>query len=166
MTVEVVCEHGAFVPGLNRICRNADAITFALTIVAVGALTVASGGAFAAIAIEIGGGTGFLVGASAGGTGVLLGGGGIAVSATVLENLAIGVGAGGLAVAMTRGSGPGNVPNRAHQQRQFNDAWRDCQRQLGRTMGRAERRILHDAISGQGFEGYHEILAECLQLFG
>jgi hypothetical protein len=56
------------------------------------------------------------------------------------------------------------VPDRRRQQREFEDAVHECERQIGRPLSRGERRILHDEISGQGYR-YHEIVEICVDLF-
>ncbi len=60
-TTEITCEHGAWIPGLNRVCRNGDAITAGLSVVAVVALGVATGGLAAGAVISIGGSAGIAI---------------------------------------------------------------------------------------------------------
>lgn len=51
------------------------------------------------------------------------------------------------------------------QNKQFNDARRAAERQLGRTLTKDERTAVHREISGQGY-GYHDIVDEVLGMFG
>jgi RHS repeat-associated protein len=60
---EVVCEHGASIPGLNRICRNSDAIRIGLGIVAIAAVGVAA----TAAVVTVGGASGVMVTIGGGG---------------------------------------------------------------------------------------------------
>jgi RHS repeat-associated protein len=165
---EIECARGDWIPGANFICQHSEGIIQGLTVIAVVALGVATGGA---AVVAIGGSSGIAIGGG-GGALALAGGGTVGGGAIVLSPTAAGALTGSVAglgaliqMASSSNSGGGNnVPNRAHQQTQFEDAWRECQRQVG-TLTRAQRRILHDAITKQGF-GYHEILAECIDLFG
>ncbi len=84
LTVEVVCDHGAFAPGLNRICRNGDALIAGLTVVAVGALGVATGGA---AVVLLGGSAGIMI--PTGGA-LAIAGGGTAGGGIVLSPAAAG----------------------------------------------------------------------------
>jgi RHS repeat-associated protein len=135
-----------------------------LLVVAGGALVVATCLAFCpaiAVSISVGGSAPVLagVGGSVVGTGTTIA---IAISTEVLAGSAGLLAGYGIYMASSSSSGGGS--NHAHQQKQFEDAWRECQRQVG-PLTRAQRRILHDAITGQGFD-YHGILAECIELFG
>ncbi|MBI2710280.1 MAG: RHS repeat-associated core domain-containing protein, partial [Actinobacteria bacterium] len=170
-TVEITCARG---PSLfDSVCRNSDTIIAGLTVVAVLALGVATGGLAYAAVVSVGGSAGIAIPTGGGllslaGGGTLSAGGAIILSpaaAGVLAGTATIAGLGSLSLMAQSSGRPGNVPNRAHQQKQFEDAWRDCQQQVGR-MTRAERRILHDAITKQGVGGYREILTECIELFG
>ncbi|MDF3144432.1 MULTISPECIES: hypothetical protein [unclassified Streptomyces] len=51
------------------------------------------------------------------------------------------------------------------ENREFKDALREIERNLGRDITPAERRALHDRITGQGY-GYHRIVEEGKGLFG
>ncbi len=51
------------------------------------------------------------------------------------------------------------------QNKQFNDAIKDAERQIGRPLSKDERTAVHREISGQGY-GYHEIVSEVLSMFG
>ncbi|NBM18084.1 polymorphic toxin-type HINT domain-containing protein [Streptomyces sp. GC420] len=51
------------------------------------------------------------------------------------------------------------------ENKEFNDALKKIERELGRQVTPAERRILHDRVSGQGY-GYHRIIEEGRGLFG
>ena len=56
----------------------------------------------------------------------------------------------------------GNAPRSSHaQNRQFNEAVRQAERELGRTLSHTERQRLHQAISQQGY-GLQEIVEEAL----
>lgn len=51
------------------------------------------------------------------------------------------------------------------QNKQFNDAIKAAERQLGRTLSKDERSAVHREISGQDY-GYHDIVDEVLGMFG
>jgi len=48
--------------------------------------------------------------------------------------------------------------------RQFDDAVREIERHCGRRLTNDERRMLHDAIHGQGF-GFNDIVREGIEMF-
>ena len=60
---------------------------------------------------------------------------------------------------------PENLPDRAYHDRVFRDAIQRRQGQLRRNIDEGMVRALHGVITGQGF-GFHEIVRECLELFG
>jgi len=70
--------------------------------------------------------------------------------------------AAGTIVQMSSNGTPGN--NQA-QNKQFNDAVRSAERQLGRRLSKDEIRQVHDEITGQNM-GYHEIIETILSMFG
>ena len=49
--------------------------------------------------------------------------------------------------------------------KQFNDAIREIGKAIGRPVTRGERRMIHDAVTGQGL-GYHDIISEGISLLG
>lgn len=59
---------------------------------------------------------------------------------------------------------PGSPQSREVQDKQFQDAVKEIEKQLGKPLSDKERRKLHDHISGQGY-GYHEIIDEGYWLF-
>jgi hypothetical protein len=63
------------------------------------------------------------------------------------------------------GEGRGTPRSNTAQNKQFNDAIREAQRQLGRTLSKDERSSVHREISGQNY-GYHDIIDEVLGMFG
>ena len=63
--------------------------------------------------------------------------------------------------AMQRGTPRGNIA----QNKQFNDAIRSAETQLGRKLSKDERSLVHREISGQDY-GYHDIVDEVLGMFG
>jgi hypothetical protein len=63
---------------------------------------------------------------------------------------------------MSSGGTPGN--NQA-QNKQFRDAVREAERELGRKLDKDEIRRVHDEISGQDM-GYAEIIEAILGMFG
>uniref|UniRef100_UPI001B8BE3D1 hypothetical protein n=1 Tax=Allorhizocola rhizosphaerae TaxID=1872709 RepID=UPI001B8BE3D1 len=70
--------------------------------------------------------------------------------------------AAGTILQMSSNGTPGN--NQA-QNKQFNDAVRNAERQLGRKLDKGEIRRVHDEITGQNM-GYHEIIETILSMFG
>lgn len=65
-----------------------------------------------------------------------------------------------------RGSVGGGTPRtNIAQNKQFNDAIKAAERQLGRTLSKDERSAVHREISGQDY-GYHDIVDEVLGMFG
>jgi len=65
-----------------------------------------------------------------------------------------------------RGSiGDGTPRTNIAQNKQFNDAIKAAERQLGRTLSKDERSAVHREISGQDY-GYHDIVDEVLGMFG
>ncbi|HLB52457.1 MAG TPA: RHS repeat-associated core domain-containing protein, partial [Chlamydiales bacterium] len=59
---------------------------------------------------------------------------------------------------------PGCPQSREVQDKQFQDAVKEIEKQLGKHLSDKERRKLHDHISGQDY-GYHEIIEEGYWLF-
>lgn len=59
---------------------------------------------------------------------------------------------------------PGCPQSREVQDKQFQDAVKEIEKQLGKQLSDKERRTLHDHISGQDY-GYHEIIEEGYWLF-
>lgn len=59
----------------------------------------------------------------------------------------------------------GSPRNDQAQSKQFNDAVREIERQIGRRLTRDEKEQLHRAISKQNL-GFHEIVAEGVGMFG
>lgn len=59
---------------------------------------------------------------------------------------------------------PGCPQSREVQDKQFEDAVKEIEKQLGKRLSDKERRKLHDHISGQNY-GYHEIVEEGYWLF-
>ncbi|GAA1738342.1 RHS repeat-associated core domain-containing protein [Nonomuraea bangladeshensis] len=55
--------------------------------------------------------------------------------------------------------------NNQAQNKAFNDAIKDAEQQIGRSLTKAERRRVHDAITKKGY-GYHEIVDEVIGMFG
>lgn len=51
------------------------------------------------------------------------------------------------------------------QNKSFDDAIREAERKIGRTLSPAERRSVHEAITKQGY-GYHQIVDEAVGRFG
>lgn len=51
------------------------------------------------------------------------------------------------------------------QNKQFSDAIKEVERQLGRRLTKDERDLVRRQISGQGY-GYHGIVEEALGMFG
>jgi RsiW-degrading membrane proteinase PrsW (M82 family) len=62
-------------------------------------------------------------------------------------------------------SGDGTPGNNQAQNKEFRDAVREAERELGRKLDKSEIRQVHDEISGQNF-GYHEIVQIILDMFG
>jgi hypothetical protein len=61
--------------------------------------------------------------------------------------------------------GRGTPRSNAAQNKQFNDAIKTAERQLGRTLSKDERSAVHREISGQDY-GFHDIVDEVLGMFG
>ena len=61
--------------------------------------------------------------------------------------------------------GDGTPRTNIAQNKQFNDAIKAAERQLGRTLSKDERSAVHREISGQDY-GYHDIADEVLGMFG
>lgn len=61
--------------------------------------------------------------------------------------------------------GGGTPRTNTAQNKQFNDAIKDAEWQLGRTLSKDERSAVHREISGQDY-GYHDIVDEILGMFG
>ncbi|MFD9791443.1 PA14 domain-containing protein [Streptomyces sp. NPDC059070] len=51
------------------------------------------------------------------------------------------------------------------QNKSFDDAIRQAEREIGRTLSKDERRQVHDSITGQGYD-YHDIVDETKSMFG
>lgn len=108
-----------------------------------------------------------------GGALVLAGGGTLAsgIAVTQVLQIAAVLGLSGIALmaaAQNRGysGGTGGTPrNNQAQNKQFRDAVRAAERQLGRRLSKGELRRVHDEISGENL-GYHEIIETVLQMFG
>lgn len=62
-------------------------------------------------------------------------------------------------------AGRGTPRTNISQNKQFNDAIKDGERQLGRTLSKDERSAVHREISGQDY-GYPDIVNEVLGMFG
>ncbi|WP_147459222.1 RHS repeat-associated core domain-containing protein [Saccharothrix variisporea] len=63
-------------------------------------------------------------------------------------------------------AGKGGTPqNNQAQNREFNDALRAIEREIGRKLSKSEQRQLHNEITGQGY-GYHDIVDIGVGLFG
>ena len=60
---------------------------------------------------------------------------------------------------------PGCPQSREVQDKQFKDAVKELEKQLGKKLGPSEVRELHDHVSGQGY-GYHELVEEGYWLLG
>jgi RHS repeat-associated protein len=158
-------ELGQFVGDVASIVVGAGEVTGGLGLAAGGA-TVFTGGA-AGTVVTGGGGSPVTVPVAAAGGAAVVGGGVLVVHG---GTTAISGGAhAGIYLAKklddfsgARGGKPGS--NR-QQNRSFNDAVREAERELGITLSKDQRRQLHDAITGQGL-GYHEIVAEAKAMFG
>ena len=60
---------------------------------------------------------------------------------------------------------PGSPQSREVQDKQFQDAVKEIEKQLGKKLNPSEVRELHDHVSGQGY-GYHELVEEGYWLLG
>jgi len=95
---EIECARGDWFPGMKFICQHREGILQGLTVIAVVAGAIATGGALSAALVEIGGGAGIAFGgggalALAGGGSVGTGGG-IIVSTALAESIAQAAGGG------------------------------------------------------------------------
>lgn len=123
----------------------------------------------AAIALVIA----FLIGTGGGGGLALAGGGALsagaasaaAAAATNAAAAAAAAAAAGIASQIALMAGQGTPGSNQAQNKQFNDAVQSAERQLGRRLSKAERRRVHDEISGENL-GYSEIVETILQMFG
>ena len=157
LDIEIVCDRGASVPLLNRICRNSDDIIFGLTIVAALAVGVVAGAAVVALA---GGSAGIFI--PTGGAFALAGGGSTGAG-IVLSPAAAAVGANALAGAGTfaglqqlihLASGNNDEPMKKHHGGgQSNVSENELTDQIADTLDMTEHQseLLHRAISKQGY---------------
>jgi len=119
---------------------------------------------------------GFLGG---GGTGLLTGPGApVAVPAGAYVGAANGAAMGGVAgaavgalLANMIGDGGGNFEkmrkgSNTSKNKQFNDAFKKLQKDLGKKLTREQQRQLHDYITKQGYEGFWDIYEAGMELFG
>jgi hypothetical protein len=92
-----------------------------------------------------------------------------AVSSLGISQAAAKSGAGRLSAVLKSGErgaiGRGTPRTNIAQNKQFNDAIKDGERQLGRTLSKDERSAVHREIGGQDY-GYHDIVDEVLGMFG
>lgn len=107
----------------------------------------------------------YYVGAAAGVAAVIYGTGGIGGAAEDGEGL-FASRLRAMRADPDRGSiGAGTPRTNIAQNKQFNDAIKAAERQLGRTLSKDERSAVHREISGQDY-GYHDIVDEVLGMFG
>jgi hypothetical protein len=75
------------------------------------------------------------------------------------------VAAGAASATIAQMSSSGTPGNNQAQNRQFRDAIRSAERDIGRKLSKDEIRQVHDAISGENL-GYHEIVELVKSMFG